>query len=83
MIVRSWFLLIAGMLVASVAWADDPVDLGSVTEKHVMVPMRKIDGAGFAKKKDRPPDGTNPMKYWKADLDTLREGWANVIGMNG
>jgi uncharacterized protein len=28
------------MLMASVARADDPVDLGSVTEKHVMVPMR-------------------------------------------
>ena len=46
---------------------------------HVMVPMRSVTPDGLARLKDRPPDGTNPMKFWKDDLEGLRRGWADVL----
>lgn len=52
---------------------------------HVMVPLRTVDAmreTGFARLKDRPPDGTNPMKFWKQDLGNLRRGWADVLNQH-
>lgn len=45
---------------------------------HVMVVMRRIDGDGFARTKDRPPDGKHPAAQWKADLLAQREAWATA-----
>jgi len=45
---------------------------------HVMVTMRKVEGTGFAAKKERPVgDGLkHPALIWKEELGRLREAWA-------
>jgi len=45
---------------------------------HVMVVMRRVDGDGFARTKERPPAGKHPAQQWKADLRGWREAWANT-----
>ena len=45
---------------------------------HVMVVMRRIEGNGFARTKERPPDGKHPAEHWKAELRQQREAWANA-----
>ena len=45
---------------------------------HVMVVMRKADENGFARKKERPPEGKHPADHWKAELRAQREAWANA-----
>ncbi len=47
---------------------------------HVMVVMRRIEGDGFARTKERPPEGKHPAEQWKADLRAQREAWANAGG---
>lgn len=65
-------------LVADVAWhaperGGDPRNFHA----HVMVVMRRVEGDGFAKKKDRPPEGRHPAKQWKIELEALRLAWAD------
>jgi MobA/MobL family len=43
---------------------------------HVMVPMRRLDANGFAKKKDR-PEG-NPHDAWQTELAHWRKDWADT-----
>jgi hypothetical protein len=43
---------------------------------HVMVVMRRIEGNGFARTKERPPEGKHPAEHWKAELRAQREAWA-------
>lgn len=43
---------------------------------HVMVTQRRVEGDGFAKRKERANTKEHPMKVWKRDLDALRADWA-------
>jgi hypothetical protein len=49
---------------------------------HVMVPFRNIDPRrenGFARLKDRTPEGINPAKLWEAELQHQRKAWADTL----
>jgi hypothetical protein len=64
--------------VADIAWhLPDGTD-GLNFHAHVMVPMRKVEGDGFARMKERPPEGEHPLKAWKDELARLREAWADT-----
>lgn len=43
---------------------------------HVMVPMRRLDADGFARKKDIPT--SNPHAVWGAELAQWRKDWADT-----
>ena len=45
---------------------------------HVMVVMRRIEGDGFARIKDRAPEGRHPSQHWKMQLREQREAWAHA-----
>jgi hypothetical protein len=66
--------------VADIAWhAPDKTD-GLNWHAHVMTPMRKVEGTGFAAKKERAAgDGLkHPAVVWKEELMRLREAWAHT-----
>lgn len=65
--------------VADIAW-HAPHGKGDERNHHahVMVVMRRIEGEGFARTKERPPDGKHPAEHWKNELRTWREAWANT-----
>jgi hypothetical protein len=66
--------------VADIAWhAPDRAD-GLNWHAHVMVGMRRVEGTGFAAKKDRAAgDGLkHPSLVWKEELGRLREVWAET-----
>ena len=64
--------------VADIAWHSPDKEDGLNHHAHVMVPMRKVEGDGFAAKKERPPDGQHPAAAWRDELGHLREAWANT-----
>jgi hypothetical protein len=65
--------------VADIAWhAPDRKGDERNYHAHVMVPMRKVEGNGFASKKERAPEGQHPSQVWKQELGRLREEWANT-----
>jgi MobA/MobL family len=66
--------------VADIAWhAPNKAD-GLNWHAHVMSPMRRVEGTGFAAKKDRAAgDGLkHPALIWKEELMRLRVAWANT-----
>lgn len=68
---------VAKNLVADIAWhapekRGDPRNYHA----HVMVSMRRVDGDGFAKRKERAPGKLHPMQQWKKELESLRQAWA-------
>jgi hypothetical protein len=67
-------------LVADIAWhAPDRSDPRNF-HAHLMVAMRRVEGTGFASKKERAPeDGLkHPALIWKEELMRLRVAWANT-----
>jgi len=60
--------------VADCAYHAPPKSEGLNWHAHVMVPMRKVEGDGFARKKER-PEG-NPKAAWRDELAMFREDWA-------
>jgi ATP-dependent exoDNAse (exonuclease V) alpha subunit len=64
--------------VADIAWHAPGQDDGLNFHAHVMVGMRKVEGDGFARVKERPAVGDHPLKHWKQELVALRESWADV-----
>jgi hypothetical protein len=66
--------------VADIAWHAPDKKEGLNWHAHVMTPMRKVEGTGFARKKERTPqDGLkHPALIWKEELGRLREAWANT-----
>ena len=63
--------------VADIAWhAPDKAD-GLNFHAHVMTPIRKVEGTGFAAKKERAPEDGNkhPALVWKEQLMGLRVAW--------
>jgi hypothetical protein len=66
--------------VADVAWHTPSKAQGLNWHAHVMVTMRKVEGTGFAAKKERPAgDGLkHPALAWKEELGRLREAWADT-----
>ena len=66
--------------VADIAWhAPDKAD-GLNFHAHVMTPMRRVEGTGFAAKKERAAgDGLkHPALVWKEELMRLRGAWADT-----
>jgi hypothetical protein len=65
--------------VADIAWHAPDKAGGLNWHAHVMTPMRKVEGTGFARKKERAEgDGLkHPAAIWKEELALLREAWAN------
>jgi hypothetical protein len=66
--------------VADVAWhAPNKAD-GLNWHAHVMSPMRRVEGTGFAAKKERAAgDGLkHPALIWKEELMRLRVAWADT-----
>jgi hypothetical protein len=66
--------------VADAAWHAPSKAEGLNWHAHVMVAMRKVDGTGFAARKERPAsDGPkHPALIWKEELARLREAWADT-----
>lgn len=66
--------------VADIAWHTPDKTDGLNFHAHVMVAMRKIEGTGFARKKERAPeDGLkHPALVWKEELMRLRVVWADT-----
>jgi ATP-dependent exoDNAse (exonuclease V) alpha subunit len=64
--------------VADIAWHLPDKKGGLNFHAHVMLPMRKLEGDGFARTKERPPEGQHPAKAWNEELGRLREAWANT-----
>jgi hypothetical protein len=66
--------------VADIAWHAPSKAEGLNWHAHVMSPMRKVEGTGFAAKKERAAgDGLkHPALVWKEELGRLREAWANT-----
>jgi hypothetical protein len=66
--------------VADIAWHAPSKAEGLNWHAHVMVTMRKVEGTGFAAKKERAAgDGLkHPALVWKEELMRLREAWANT-----
>src|SRR5580704_7515536 len=66
--------------VADIAWHAPDKAGGLNFHAHVMTPMRKIEGTGFARKKERAPeDGIkHPAVIWKEELMRLRVAWAET-----
>jgi ATP-dependent exoDNAse (exonuclease V) alpha subunit len=64
--------------VADIAWHLPDQKDGLNFHAHVMVPMRKVEGDGFARTKERPPEGRHPAKAWNEELGRLREAWADT-----
>jgi hypothetical protein len=64
--------------VADIAWHSPDKGEGLNHHAHVMVPLRKVEGNGFAAKKERAPEGQHPAAAWKDELGHLREAWANT-----
>jgi hypothetical protein len=66
--------------VADIAWHAPSKAEGLNWHAHVMMPMRKIEGTGFAAKKERPAgDGLkHPALVWKEELMRLRVAWADT-----
>jgi MobA/MobL family len=66
--------------VADIAWHAPGKAEGLNWHAHAMVTMRKVEGTGFAAKKERQPgDGLkHPALAWKEELARLREAWANT-----
>jgi hypothetical protein len=66
--------------VADIAWHAPSKAEGLNWHAHVMVAMRRVEGTGFAAKKERPAgDGLkHPALAWKEELGRLREAWANT-----
>jgi hypothetical protein len=65
--------------VADIAWhAPDRKGDERNYHAHVMVPLRRVEGNGFAAKKERAPEGQHPSQAWKEELGRLREEWANT-----
>jgi hypothetical protein len=65
--------------VADIAW-HAPHGKGDERNHHahVMVVMRRVDGEGFARTKERAPAGKHPAEHWKNELRAWREAWANT-----
>jgi hypothetical protein len=65
---------------ADMAWHAPSKAEGLNWHAHVMVTMRKVDGTGFAAKKERPAsDGLkHPALVWKEELMRLRVAWADT-----
>ena len=66
--------------VADIAWHAPDKAGGLNFHAHVMTPMRKVEGTGFAAKKERAPeDGIkHPALIWKEELMRLRVAWADT-----
>jgi len=74
--------------VADIAWHAPDKASGLNWHAHVMTPMRKVEGTGFAAKKDlgpedrrfaHPEDGIkHPALIWREELMQLRAAWANT-----
>src|SRR5215831_4517246 len=66
--------------VADIAWHAPSKAEGLNWHAHVMVTMRKVEGTGFAAKKERPAgDGLkHPALIWKEELMRLRIAWADT-----
>jgi MobA/MobL family len=66
--------------VADIAWHAPSKTEGLNWHAHVMVTMRKVEGTGFAARKERPAgDGLkHPALIWKEELIRLREAWADT-----
>jgi hypothetical protein len=66
--------------VADIAWHAPNKAEGLNWHAHVMLPMRKIEGTGFAAKKERAAgDGLkHPALIWKEELMRLRLAWAET-----
>jgi ATP-dependent exoDNAse (exonuclease V) alpha subunit len=67
--------------VADIAWHAPEKAGGLNWHAHVMTPMRQVEGAGFARKKERTrEDGIkHPAAIWKQELARLREAWAHSL----
>lgn len=65
--------------VADIAW-HAPHGKGDERNHHahVMVVMRRVDANGFARTKERPPEGKHPAEHWKMELRAWREAWAHT-----
>jgi len=68
--------------VADIAWHLPDQRDGLNFHAHVMVPMRKVGDDGFARTKERPPEGEHPAKAWKDELARLREAWADTANLH-
>src|ERR1700674_2056188 len=64
--------------VADVAWHAPSREDSLNVHAHVMVTMRKVDGDGFSRFKERPPANDHPQKHWKQELAGLRQAWADT-----
>jgi hypothetical protein len=66
--------------VADIAWHAPSKAEALNWHAHVMVTMRKVEGTGFAAKKERPAgDGLkHPALVWKEELMRLRTAWAET-----
>lgn len=66
--------------VADIAWHAPSKAEGLNWHAHVMVAMRRVEGTGFAAKKDRAPgDGfKHPALVWKEELMRQRIAWADT-----
>jgi ATP-dependent exoDNAse (exonuclease V) alpha subunit len=66
--------------VADIAWHAPSKAEGLNWHAHVMVTMRKVEGTGFAAKKERAAgDGLkHPALVWKEQLMRLRVAWADT-----
>jgi hypothetical protein len=70
--------------VGDIAWhgphrGDKAEGLGLNHHAHVMVTLRKVEGPGFARLKQRPPAGQHPATAWKAELLDLRQAWEILV----
>ena len=64
--------------VADIAWHSPHKGDSLNHHAHVMVTMRKVEGDGFARLKERPAPGVHPAKAWKDELGRLRQAWEDT-----
>jgi ATP-dependent exoDNAse (exonuclease V) alpha subunit len=64
--------------VADIAWHAPSRDDSLNFHAHVMVTMRKVEGEGFTRLKERPAGADHPSKQWRHELVGLREAWADT-----